>query len=60
MVSARVEITITPQPSFAEMLERLWIAKHTGPVIVHFAGGRPGAVEIPAPSERIVLDKGRE
>lgn len=29
--------------------------KHTGPVIIHFAQGKPNAIEIPAPSIKIAL-----
>lgn len=29
--------------------------KHTGPVIVHFAEGKPNAVEIPLPGKKIRL-----
>lgn len=55
-LSQRIESTVTPQPTFAEMLEKLWVEKHTGPVIVHFLHGRPKEV-IPMGS-RIILDKG--
>lgn len=33
-------------PSFPEMLEQLWQDRHTGPVVIHFANGRPNVVEI--------------
>jgi hypothetical protein len=42
--------------SFPALLERLYVEKHTGPVLLHFAGGQPRSVEILKPSERIPLD----
>lgn len=42
--------------SFAEALEQLWVAKHTGPVIVNMLHGRPMALEIPSEPTRIKLD----
>ena len=49
--------TVTVQPTFGEMLEKLFVEKHTGPVIFHFAQGRPNTMEIPSEPLRIVLDK---
>ena len=43
--------------SFPDLLERLHREQYTGPVILHFAQGRPNHVEIPAKPETIVLDK---
>jgi len=43
--------------TFPDVLERLYCEQYTGPVILHFAQGRPNHVEIPAKPETIVLDK---
>jgi hypothetical protein len=34
--------------SFPDLLETLHRQQHTGPVIVHFAQGKPNSFEIPA------------
>lgn len=44
--------------TFAEMLQKLHLGKHTGPVIVHFAQGVPNVIELPAPTTQIKLEKG--
>ncbi len=49
-------MTSEPAKSFPVILEELWRAKHTGPVVIHFAGGKPQAVEVLEPSKRIPLD----
>lgn len=41
---------------FSKILDRLYTEKHTGPVLLHFAGGIPRKAEILAPSMRIDLD----
>lgn len=43
--------------SFGAVLERLWRARHTGKVVLHFQSGRPTVVEIPAVPTKIVLDR---
>jgi len=43
--------------SFLEELDRLYLAQHTGPVVIHFAQGVPREVELPQPPVRIVLAK---
>lgn len=57
----RLEITLREQtviqPTFGEMLERLWKDKHTGPVILHLAQGVPNTIEIPSEPTRIKLEK---
>lgn len=58
-LSPRCETTIATQPTFGQMLERLYVEKHTGPVIVHFQHGAPQTVEIPSEPERIRLDNRR-
>lgn len=38
-----------PQPApqtFPALLEQLWAARHDGPVLVQFAGGKPQYVEV--------------
>jgi hypothetical protein len=60
MVTGRsLMATLTPPPreTFAQVLERLYVSKHTGPVVLHFAHGQPNVIEVPTSSERIVLDK---
>lgn len=49
--------SVTPRPSFPELLERLFADKHTGPVTVHFAQGVPNVIEIPGEATKIRLDK---
>lgn len=41
---------------FSRLLEKIHHEKHTGPVLVHFAGGIPRSVEVLRPSIRISLD----
>lgn len=48
--------SLEQRQSFPELLERLFIQKHTGPVVVHFAGGVAKSVEIQQQSERIQLE----
>lgn len=55
-LSVTITETVTPTLSFAEALEQLWIAKHTGPVILHMQHGRPRLIEIPSEPVRMVLD----
>jgi hypothetical protein len=43
--------------TFADVLNRLFLEQHTGPVTVHFAEGCPTNVEIPATPTRLKLDK---
>lgn len=52
-------VTVTPQPTIFEVLERLWIDKHTGPVTIHLQSGVVNVVEIPGETTRIVLDRRR-
>lgn len=52
--------SVAPNPTretFAALLARLYLAKHTGPVILHFAQGVPRVVEVPGEPELIILDK---
>lgn len=56
-VSQQVEATVTTQPTFPELLERLWMEKHTGPVTVHFAQGVPNVIEFPGEPRRIPLTR---
>lgn len=48
--------TEPPTAGLVAVLRTLWTAKHTGPVTVHFAQGRPVVVEIPVAPQRITLD----
>ena len=50
----------TDRVSFAAMLEKLYSDKHTGPIVVHFAQGKPNVVEIPCEPMRIPLDSGKK
>lgn len=56
-VLARLVATNQDHPlSVTELLERLHTAKYTGPVILHFIGGRPELVEAGRPM-RVPLRK---
>lgn len=47
---------MTPQSTtFEALLQRLWKAKHTGPVTLHFHQGRPSSVDIPVEKESLRL-----
>jgi hypothetical protein len=46
-------------PSFGDVLTKLHEEGHTGPVLLHYAGGAPRSIEILTPSLRIVLDNER-
>ncbi len=37
------------EPTFGDLLNRLYQTKFKGPVILHFDGGRPMVVEFPQP-----------
>lgn len=56
-LSLNITEAVTIQPTFGEMLERLFVSKHTGPVIVHMLHGEPRTIEFPADPVRICLDR---
>jgi hypothetical protein len=37
------------EPTFFDLLDRLYRARFKGPVLLHFDGGRPTVVEFPQP-----------
>ena len=43
--------------SFPTLLERLYLERFTGTVLLHFMGGSPLEIEFPGASRRIRLDK---
>lgn len=52
----RTDGTLTVE-TFPAMLDRLYAEQYTGAIVVQFGQGVPSAIEIPQPSQRIVLDK---
>lgn len=45
------------EPTFPDLLQRLYAGKFQGTVVLHFAGGIPRRVEFPQPVQ-IALDTG--
>lgn len=50
--------TVTATLSFAEMLEKLFVDRYTGSVVLHLLHGKPNAVDLPSAPTRIALDNG--